>query len=210
VAVPETAPFTERKQTMADTKTIELTRDVDGHPVPAAGSWNVDQAHSTVEFVARHLVVTKVRGRFSDYDASITIGERPEDSKVDVTIRTASIATGDPGRDGHLASADFLDVEQYPTITFASTGVRPTGTNTWDVDGDLTVHGVTQPVTLNVEFGGVATDPWDNTKAFFSASTEFDRESFGLTWNQPLAGGGVLVGKKVRVELEIQATPSAL
>ncbi|HEY5013535.1 MAG TPA: YceI family protein [Acidimicrobiia bacterium] len=195
---------------MADTKTAELTRVVDGHSVPAAGSWSVDQAHSTVEFVARHLMVTKVRGRFSDYDAQITIGERPEDSRVDVTIRTASITTGDAARDGHLVSPDFLDVEKYPTITFASKTVQPTGSSTWNVDGDLTVNGVTKPVTLAVEFGGVATDPWENTKAFFSASTEFDREGFGLTWNQPLAGGGVLVGKKVRVELEIQATPSTI
>jgi polyisoprenoid-binding protein YceI len=195
---------------MADTTTIELTREVDSHSVPAAGSWSVDQAHSTVEFVARHLMVTKVRGRFSDYDAAITIADRPEDSKVDVTINAASITTGDPGRDGHLVSADFLDVENYPAITFASKAVRATGSSTWNVDGDLTVHGVTNPVTLTVEFGGVATDPWDNTKAFFTASTEFDRERFGLTWNQPLAGGGVLVGKKVRVELEIQATPSAV
>jgi polyisoprenoid-binding protein YceI len=194
---------------MADTKTIELTREVDGHSVPAAGSWSVDQAHSTVEFVARHLMVTKVRGRFADYDASIKIGERPEDSSVGVTIQAASISTGDPGRDGHLVSADFLDVENYPTIDFVSKTVQATGASTWDVEGDLTVHGVTKPVTLNVEFGGVATDPWNNAKAFFSASTEFDRESFGLTWNQPLAGGGVLVGKKVRVELEIQATPTA-
>ena len=195
---------------MADTKTIELTRVVDGHSVPAAGAWSVDQAHSTVEFVARHLMVTKVRGRFAEYDAAITIAEQPEDSKVDVTIQAASVTTGDPGRDGHLVGADFLDVENYPTISFASKTVRPTGSSTWNVDGDLTVHGVTNPVTLTVEFGGVATDPWDNTKAFFSASTEFDRESFGLTWNQPLAGGGVLVGKKIRVELEIQATPSAI
>ena len=194
---------------MADTQTIELTRVVEGHEVPAAGTWTVDEHHSTVEFVARLLMVTKVRGRFGDYDASITIAEKPEDSKVDVTIRTASLTTGDTGRDGHVTSADFLDVENHPTITFASTGVRPTGASTWDVNGDLTVLGVTKPVTLTVEFGGVATDPWGNSKAFFSASTEFDRESFGLTWNQPLTGGGVLVGKKVRVELEIQATPSA-
>jgi polyisoprenoid-binding protein YceI len=191
---------------MTDTKT-DLTRSVDGHTVPAAGSWTVDQAHSTVEFVARHLMVTKVRGRFADYDAAITIAERPEDSKVNVTIKAASITTGDAGRDGHLTSPDFLDAENFPTITFASTGVKATSDTNWDVAGDLTVHGVTKPVTLAVEFGGVATDPWDNTKAFFSASTEFDRESFGLTWNQPIAGGGVLVGKKIKVELEIQATP---
>jgi polyisoprenoid-binding protein YceI len=192
---------------MTETTTKELTREVDGHTVPAAGSWSVDQAHSAVEFVARHLMVTKVRGRFGDYDAAITIAERPEDSKVDVTINAASITTGDAGRDGHLVSADFLDVEHFPAITFASKAVRVSGSSTWDVAGDLTVHGVTNPVTLTVEFGGVATDPWGNAKAFFTASTEFDREDFGLTWNQPLAGGGVLVGKKVRVELEIQATP---
>jgi polyisoprenoid-binding protein YceI len=195
---------------MAVTQITDATRVVDGHTVPATGSWVVDKAHSTVEFVARHLMVTKVRGRFNDYDASITIAKRPEDSHVDVTIQAAGITTGDPGRDGHLTSADFLDVEHFPTITFASKAVRATGETTWDVDGDLTIHGVSKPVTLAVDFGGVATDPWQNTKAFFTAATEFDRESFGLTWNQPLAGGGVLVGKKVRVELEIQATPSAL
>lgn len=195
---------------MAVTQITDPTRVVEGRSVPAAGSWDVDKGHSSVEFVARHLMVTKVRGRFADYDAAITIAERPEDSKVDVTIHTGTITTGDPGRDGHLTSADFLDVENFPTITFASTAVRPTGESTWDVDGDLTIHDVTQPATLAVEFGGVASDPWNNTKAFFSAATEFDRETFGLTWNQPLAGGGVLVGKKVKVELEIQATPTAV
>jgi polyisoprenoid-binding protein YceI len=192
------------------TTTLDPTRVVDGRTVPATGRWAVDQAHSTVEFVARHLMVTKVRGRFAEYDAAIDIADRPEDSRVDVTIQAASITTGETGRDAHLVGADFLDVEQYPTLTFASTAVRASGPSTWVVDGDLTVHGVTRPTTLAVEFGGVATDPWGNTKAFFSASTEFDREQFGLTWNQPLAGGGVLVGKKVRVELEIQATPAAV
>jgi polyisoprenoid-binding protein YceI len=194
---------------MADATTIDATRVVENRTVPAAGRWSVDTHHSTVEFVARHLMVTKVRGRFLDYDATIDVAERPEDSRLDVTIQAASISTGDEGRDGHLVSADFLDVEQYPTLTFHSTGVRPTGASTWRVDGDLTIHGVTRPVALDVEFGGVATDPWGNTKAFFSASTELDREEFGLTWNQPLAGGGVLVGKKVRIELEVQAAPAA-
>jgi polyisoprenoid-binding protein YceI len=194
---------------MTDTTTIDTTRVVDGRTVPATGRWSVDTHHSTVEFVARHLMVTKVRGRFADYDATIDIAERPEDSRLDVTINAASISTGDDGRDGHLVSADFLAVEQFPTLEFHSTSVRPTGASTWLVDGELTVHGVTRPTALEVEFGGVASDPWGNAKAFFSASTEIDREDFGLTWNQPLAGGGVLVGKKVRIELEVQATPAA-
>ena len=194
---------------MSDTQTIEsTTRTVDGRSVPVAGTYEVDQAHSTVEFVARHLMVSKVRGRFDDYTATIRIAERPEDSTVDVTIQAASISTGDAARDGHLTTGDFLEVDTYPTIEFTTRSVRAKG-STWAVDGDLTLHGVTKPVTLAVEFGGAATDPWGNTKAFFSASTEIDREHFGLTWNQPLANGGVLVGKKVRIELEIEAAPVA-
>lgn len=180
-------------------------RTVDGRDVPAAGRWTVDAAHSTVEFVARHLMVTKVRGRFADYDATITIADDPAASSVDVTIQVASVSTGDAGRDGHLTSPDFFDAENHPTISFASTKVTPVSRDAWKVDGDLTVKDVTKPVVLDVEFSGVATDPWGNQKAFFTASTEVDREDWGLTWNQPLAGGGVLVGKKVRIELEIQA-----
>ena len=136
---------------MAVTPITDPTRTVEGHTVPAAGSWVVDKGHSSVEFVARHLMVTKVRGRFSDYDAAITIAERPEDSSVDVTIHAGSITTGDPGRDGHLTSADFLDVEQFPTIAFKSNVVHATGSSTWDVEGDLTVHGVTKPVTFDFD-----------------------------------------------------------
>lgn len=184
--------------------TSPSTRVVDGREIPAAGTWNVDRSHSTVEFVVRHLMVTKVRGRFADYDAVIQVGERPEDSRVDVTIRAASISTGDDGRDEHLRSADFLDVEAHPALSFSTSTVGASG-DRWAVEGALTVHGVTKPVTLDVELGGVASDPWGNERAFFSASTEIDREDWGLTWNQPLAAGGVLVGKKVRIELEIQA-----
>ena len=184
--------------------TSPSTRVVDGREIPAAGTWNVDRSHSTVEFVVRHLMVTKVRGRFADYDAVIQVGERPEDSRVDVTIRAASISTGDDGRDEHLRSADFLDVEAHPALSFSTSTVGASG-DRWAVEGALTVHGVTKPVTLDVELGGVASDPWGNERAFFNASTEIDREDWGLTWNQPLAAGGVLVGKKVRIELEVQA-----
>ena len=194
---------------MSETTVSPSTRVVDGHTVPAAGTWTVDRSHSTVEFVVRHLMVAKVRGRFAEYDAEIHIGERPEDSRVDVTINASSITTGEDARDAHLRSPDFLDVESYPTLVFATRAVHATSGDTWAVDGDLTIHGVTKPVTLSVEFGGVATDPWDNEKAFFTASTEFDREDWGLTYNQPLTGGGVLVGKKIRVELEIEAARSA-
>jgi polyisoprenoid-binding protein YceI len=190
--------------TSTDT-TAEALRVIDGRPVPAAGTWTVDTAHSTVGFVARHLMVTKVRGHFSEYSADLTIGERPEDSRVDVTIQVASVSTNDEGRDGHLRSGDFFDAETYPTIRFASTSVEPVSEDQWKVTGDLTVRDVTKPVVLDVEFAGVSQDPWGNTRAGFSARTEIDREDFGLTWNQPLAGGGVLVGKRVTIELDIQA-----
>lgn len=191
---------------MTDVATPQIeTRTVNGREVPPAGQWAVDASHSTVEFVAKHLMVAKTRGRFTDYEADVVIGERPEDSTLSVTIDASSITTGDEGRDGHLQSPDFLDRENHPNITFASTKVEPGKGNTWDVTGDFTVRGVTKPLTLAVEFNGLTTDPWGNTKAFFSASGEFDRDEYGVSWNQPLANGGVLVGKKVKIELEIEA-----
>ena len=187
------------------TSTIDSTRTVGGRTLPTPGPWTIDTAHSTVEFVARHLVVTKVRGRFTDWSAELVIGERPEDSRVDVEINAASIETGDAGRNGHLVSADFLDVQRFPAISFRTTSVEPGGDGDWAVHGDLAIHGVSRPVTLAVEFTGAATDPWGNAKVGFSASTDIDREDFGLTWNQALESGGVLVGKWVRIEIEVQA-----
>jgi polyisoprenoid-binding protein YceI len=172
--------------------------------LPAAGTWTIDGSHSSVEFVVRHLMVSKVRGRFEAFNGEIEVGERPEDSKVAVAISAGSVSTGDEGRDGHLRSADFFDAEQFPTITFRSTGVRPVGKQ-WAVDGELTVHGESRPVTLDLEYQGSLTDPFGNDKAVFSASTEIDREEFGLTWNQALESGGVLVGKKAKIEIEVQA-----
>lgn len=188
--------------------TTEALRIVEGRPVPAAGSWEVDASHSSVEFVVRHLMVGKTRGRFAGYSADLVIGDRPEDSRVDVSIDAASITTGDEGRDGHLVSPDFLDVGNHEALTFRTKSVTPVSEDRWSVDGELTIVGITRPVTLDVEFAGAVVDPWDNQKASFSASTEFDREDFGLTWNQPLTGGGFLVGKKVKVEIEIEATRS--
>jgi polyisoprenoid-binding protein YceI len=177
--------------------------------LPATGTWTIDASHSSVEFVVRHLMVAKVRGRFSEFSGSIHVGDTPETSTVEVSIATPSITTGDPQRDGHLLSPDFFDVEQHPTISYRSTGVRTVKGERYEVDGELTVHGETKPVTLALEYQGSVTDPFGNDKAVFSASTEIDREDWGLTWNQTLETGGVLVGKKARIEIEIEAVHQA-
>ena len=181
-----------------------IEQGIDRTNLPAAGEWSFDLAHSRVGFVARHLMVTKVRGQFARFDGTFTIGEDPTDSAVDVTIDVASISTGEPQRDGHLLSPDFFDAENYPTIRFRSTGVRHAGGDQWALDGELTVKDVTRPVTLDVEFEGIASDPWGNEKAGFSASVEVDREAWGLTWNQALETGGVLVSKKVKIEIDVE------
>ncbi|MCB1002009.1 MAG: YceI family protein [Acidimicrobiales bacterium] len=170
-----------------------------------AGTWNVDPSHSAVSFVARHLMVSKVRGSFNVYGGTITIAEDPLASKVEATVDAASIDTGDDNRDGHLRGGDFFDVEQYPTWSLASTSLTPKGGDTYTLAADLTIKGVTKPVTFDLEFDGVATDPWGNTKAGFSAETEISRKEFGLEWNVALETGGVLVGDKVKIQLDIQA-----
>ena len=183
---------------------MSIALDIDRSALPAAGTWQVDPSHSTVGFVARHLMVTKVRGQFTDYAAEVTIGDDPTDSSVVVTIQAASIDTRSEDRDAHLRSADFLDVEQHPTISFRSAGVRHVKGDHWALDGDLTIKDVTRPVTLDVEFDGTNGDPWGGQRAGFTASTDIEREDWGLTWNVALESGGVLVSKKVRLELEIQ------
>ncbi len=187
------------------TQTHPLTREIDGRLVPAAGTWQLDLAHTTVEFVARHLMVTKVRGGFSDVSGTIEVGDEPLDSSVSVTIPAGTVTTGAADRDGHLVSPDFFDVENYPEMTFVSTGVRSNG-DAWILDGDLTIKGVTRPVALDFEFLGLIDDPWGNAKAAFSASTEITREDWGLNWNVALESGGFLVSKTVTIEIEIQAT----
>ncbi|CAN5402032.1 hypothetical protein BH23ACT7_BH23ACT7_05530 [soil metagenome] len=181
-----------------------LTRTVHGREVPATGAWPIDPSHSSVEAVARHLMVAKVRGSFERFSGTFTVAERPEDSSVTVEIDAASINTRDENRDTHLRSGDFLDVERFPTLDFVSTAVEPRGKR-WAVHGDLTIRGVTRPVTLDVEYLGTLTDPWGNSKAAFSATAEIDREDYGITWNQALEAGGVLVGRTLKVKLDIQA-----
>ncbi len=190
--------------TTTTTPTTSSTREYRGTVVPAPGVYDLDQAHTTVEFIARHLMITKVRGRFGTFSGAVTIAEVPEESSVEVTIDASSVDTSQAQRDEHLRSADFLDVEHYPTLTFTSTGVTLDGDD-WKVAGDLTVHGTTRPVVLQVEFDGANTTPWGTQAVAFSASTEIDREEWGLTYNQALETGGVVVGKKVRIELNVEA-----
>ena len=167
------------------------------------GTWNVDPSHSTVGFVARHLMVTKVRGRFTSFTGSLVVAEDPLQSSVTASVDMASVATGDDGRDGHVKGADFFDVEQFPTMSFTSTSITPNG-GEYVLAGELTIKGVTKPVTFVLEFDGVNTDPWGNTKAGFTAETEINRKDWGLEWNVALETGGLLVSEKVKIQLDIQ------
>jgi polyisoprenoid-binding protein YceI len=178
-------------------------------PLPQEGTWKIDPAHSTVGFTARHLMVSKVRGSFASYSGSITVGPTLEASSAEVTIEAASIETRDAQRDAHLRSADFLDAEHFPTLHFRSTNIAQTGPSTGTVTGDLTIRGVTRPVELDVELLGVVTDPWGGRRLGVVATGEIDREAFGLTWNVALEAGGVVVGRKVRLEIEAEAVLEA-
>ena len=169
-----------------------------------AGTWAIDPTHTEVGFVARHLMVTKVRGSFADVSGTVEVAEDVAQSVANVTIATASVSTGTADRDGHLRSADFFDVEAYPEITFVSTSFDGS-----TLTGDLTIKGVTKPVTLDVEFNGVATDPWGNDKAAFEAAGELNRTDWGLTWNANLEKGGVLVSEKVKLVLDVQLAKQA-
>lgn len=172
----------------------------------AVQTWQVDKGHSQIDFTVRHMVIAKVRGRFARWDATLRLDEADlSKSSVEVTIDAASIDTNEAQRDTHLRSADFLDAEKYPTINFKSTAVRATGGTELSVMGDLTIRGITQPVTLEVSNLGRVRDPWGNHKMAFSGKVVVEREDFGAKWNQVLEAGGFLVGKQVTVDLEIQA-----
>ena len=168
------------------------------------GSWTIDAAHSDVAFTVRHLMVSKVRGRFTRFEGVIQITEEPADSSVVATIDMSSIDTGNDDRDADLRGPRFFDVERHPTMTYRSTGVRPT-TDGYTVTGELCLHGVTRPVELALEFNGVSADPWGGTRAGFSATAEINRRDFGIDISLPLDGGGVVVADKVNVSLEIEA-----
>jgi polyisoprenoid-binding protein YceI len=177
--------------------------------LPAAGTYAFDASHSHVGFKVRHLMVSKVRGRFADFEGTVTIADNPLESSVEVVVQLASIDTKDAGRDEHLRGADFFNVETNPTMTYSSTGVRESGKGAFVVDGNLTLNGITKPVSLALELEGVTTDPWGNLRAGFNATTSIDREDFGLTWNQALETGGVMVAKKVDIEIEAEIVKQA-
>jgi polyisoprenoid-binding protein YceI len=171
----------------------------------AVRSYQIDKGHSEVAFQVRHLL-TKVRGQFGDFGGTIAFDEQnPINSKVNVTIQATSISTQTGDRDNHLRSADFFDVDKYPTLAFTSASVKPRSEDTFDVVGDLTIHGVTKQVTLPVSYLGKAKDPWGNEKAAFETELSINRKDFGLNWNAALETGGFLVGDEVKISLSIQA-----
>jgi polyisoprenoid-binding protein YceI len=184
--------------------TLSATRELDGVTLPVAGTWAIDPGHADVAFVGRHFMLTKVRGRFTDITGTVYVADEPSDSRLDVVIGMASLNSGDDTRDNHLRSDELLDVERYPQATFRSVAVDwrdRRGT----VHGDLTIHGVSRRVPLEVVFEGHARDPWGNDRAVFSARTQVNREDFGVTWNVVLEAGGLLVSKEISIEIEIEA-----
>ena len=174
-------------------------------PTHLAGTWHIDPVHSEVSFTVRHLMISKVRGRFGDFAGTIVIGDEPLDARVEASVVLASIDTGNSTRDDHVRSADFFDVDRYPELTYRSTGIRPDGDD-FVIDGELSLHGVTRPVALTVELTGFQeATPFGDSRLGFSATAEINRDDFGITFNTPLEGGGVGLGRKIQIALEIQA-----
>jgi polyisoprenoid-binding protein YceI len=177
-------------------------------PTTAVGTWSIDVSHSLAEFSVRHMMVSTTRGQFQNVSGTLTLDESDlTKSKVEATIDVKSLSTRDEKRDGHLMSADFFDADNFPTITFTSTSVAKKGDD-YIVTGDLTIHGTTRSVDLKTEFNGFNTTPWGGRVVGFSADTEISRKDFGLEWNVALETGGVLVGDKVKIHLEVEAGPA--
>jgi polyisoprenoid-binding protein YceI len=192
---------------MTDTKQTgtSISRIVNGVELPTPGRYVLDPTHTRIGFVARHLMVTKVRGHFPLFEGSITVGADPKDSTAEVTIQTPSVDTGTADRDAHLRSADFFDVEKYPELTFRNARVVSQKGTDFTVVGELTIRDVTREVELAVELDGVVKDPYGNTRLAVTVTTEVDREHWGLTWNAALETGGVLVSRNIRIEIESEA-----
>jgi polyisoprenoid-binding protein YceI len=189
----------------AEVGTVTLARQ-GGTELPPPGPWTVDPAHSSVAAVAQHLGISSVHGRFTEFSASIEVA--PDDvtkSRVEAVIKATSIDTGNGMRDTHLRSADFLDVERFPEITYRSTGLTAAGSDRWTVHGELTLHGVARPVDLDLAYLGTGSDPWGGTRAAFRATTELHREDFAMNYNQVVQAGISAIGTTLKVELDVQA-----
>ena len=187
---------------MATSEKVETTTSAG---LPAPGTYEVDPIHTSVEFVSRYAVLSRVRGRFGVFSGTLHIDEDPARSWADVEIDASSIDTNMEMRDNHLRSGDFLDLENHPTMRYRSNGLEPTGDRTFRLHGDLTIRGTTRPVDLDVEYEGAGAGMRGESRIGFTATGEIDREAFGITWNQALETGGVLVGKTVKIELHVQA-----
>jgi len=173
-----------------------------------SGQYTIDPSHTEIGFVARHAMVTKVRGAFTEFEGSATTRPGLSDPAISLTIQAASVDTGNADRDGHLRSADFFDVETYPTITFVSTHIAEAAPQVLHVEGQLTMHGVTRPVAIDFDFDGVATDPFGNERVGLSGSVVVNRKDFGLEWNAALETGGVLVSENITLAFEVSAIRS--
>ena len=190
---------------MTDTKpATAATRLVAGAELPVRGRWQIDPGHTEVAFVGRHFMLTKVRGRFTGVTGVIVVAEEPGESAAEVTIDMASVQSGSQARDDHLRSPDFFDVARHPTASFSGHAAGWQGTRGL-LAGELTIRGVTRPVTLQAEYLGHVADPWGGQRAIFTAEATLNREDWGLTWNMPLDGGGLLVSKDIRIEIEAEA-----
>lgn len=188
--------------------TATAVRQWNGLQIPAPGTFAIDASHSSFGFVATHMMFTKVRGQFTDVSGTVELAEDPTQSVIEIAIKTASVSTGADDRDGHLRSGDFFDSDNYPEMTFRSTYIKQIGGDEFAVLGDLTIRGVTRQAELVVTFEGAGVNPWGVEVAGVSARGEIDREDWGLTWNAALETGGLLVGKKVGLVIEVQAARS--
>ncbi len=174
------------------------------------GTWTIDPSHTRLGFTARHAMVTKVRGAFTDFEGTLTLdGDNPAASAITLNAKLSSIDTGSADRDAHLRGADFFDADNHPLMTFTSTSVKQTDDDEFVLVGDLTIKEVTRSVEIEVELDGIVADPFGNTRAGFEGEAEISRKDFGLTWNVPLDGGGVLVSDKIKIQLDVSATKNA-
>ena len=181
-----------------------FTRLVGGSELPVPGRWQIDPGHTELAFIGRHFMLTRVRGRFTGVTGLIQVAEEPGDSTAEITIDMASVDSGSQARDDHLRSADFFDAARHPTATFSARASGWQGTK-GVLAGELTLRGVTRPVTLRAEYLGHAADPWGGHRAVFTAAGTINREDWGLTWNLPLDGGGLVVSSQIRIEIELEA-----